>query len=266
MPMTLSADNFEFICRLVNQQVGMALTPDQQLFVEGRLDPVARRLGWDHLQSLVSRLRDHQDHLLVTEVIEALVTHETSFFRDPHYFDELTERILPRLFARRAPERRLTIWCAACATGQEAYSVAMILRERFAQELQEWNLNLLATDLSFTALQKARIGHYSDMEVSRGLTDARLAQHFRRQQTGWQIDHGLMQIVRFRQVNLTSVWPYLPPVDLVLMRNVLIYMSQTARQSILNRMQKTLHPDGCLMLGSSESANALNLPVVRVQS
>ena len=264
--MTLSEDNFEFICHLVDQQIGMAITPDQQRFVESRLDPVALRRGWNHLQPLVSRLRDHQDHLLITEVIEALITHETSFFRDPHYFDELAERILPRMFARRAHERSLTIWCAACATGQEAYSVAMILRERFSQELQEWNLNLLATDLSSTALQQAQIGHYSDMEVSRGLTDTRLAKYFRRQQNGWQIDDRLLQIVRFRQVNLISVWPYLPPVDLVLMRNVLIYMSQTARRSILNRMQKTLHPDGCLMLGSSECFNERNLPVVRVQS
>ncbi|MDA1232553.1 MAG: protein-glutamate O-methyltransferase CheR, partial [Planctomycetota bacterium] len=191
--------------------------------------------------------------------------HETSFFRDPHYFDELTERILPRLITRRTPERRLTIWCAACATGQEPYSVAMILRERFAMQLLDWDVSLLATDLSLTALQQAQTGRYSDVEASRGLSDARLAQHFRRQQTGWQIDERLQHMVRFHQVNLTSVWPNLPPVDLVLLRNVLIYMSPATRQSILTRMQKALQPDGCLMLGSTESAAIPNLSIVCVR-
>ena len=250
---------------MLKDQVGMALAADQHIFVESRLQPVAQRHGWNHLQSLISRLRDHNDRPLTTEVIEALVTHETSFFRDPHYFDELTERILPRLIARCAPERCLTIWCAACATGQEAYSVAMILRERFALQLQDWDVNFLATDLSSTALQQAQTGRYLDVEVRRGLTDARLAQHFRREQTGWQIDDRLKQMVRFGQVNLTTTWPQLPAVDLVLLRNVLIYMSPGTRQSILARMQKTLHPEGCLMLGSTESATAPNLPIASVR-
>jgi len=264
--MALSTDQFEFVRRLLDEQVGMVLEADQNLFVVNRLLPVAQRHGWSHLEPLISRLRDHHDRLLVREVIESLVTHETSFFRDQHYFDELTEHILPRAIARRASERQLTIWCAACSTGQEAYSIAMILRERFADQLRDWKVELLATDVSSRAIEQAQFGRYSDVEVRRGVSNARLAQHFRRESTGWRIDDRLKQMIRFQQTNLTAGWPQLPPLDLVLLRNVLIYMSISARQSILTRMQRTLHPEGCLMLGSTESANLPNLRVASVRA
>lgn len=257
--MTFLPNHFEFIRRLLEEQVGMALEADQEQFVASRLLPVAQRHGWSGLEPLMARLRDHNDRLLAQEVIEALVTHETSFFRDPHYFDELTERVLPRLIARRAPERRLAIWCAACSTGQEAYSVAMILRERFAVQLRDWNVELLATDLSAKALQQAQSGRYSDVEVSRGLSAARLAQHFRRETTTWRIDERLQRAVRFQQAILTGVWPKLPSLDLVLLRNGVIYMSPATRQRILTRLQQTLHPAGRLMLGSTESIGLSSL-------
>lgn len=189
-----------------------------------------------------------------------------SAFQDPHYFDELTERVLPRLIARRAPERRLAIWCAACSTGQEPYSVAMILRERFTEQLRDWNVGLLATDVSSRALEQAQSGRYSDVEVHRGLSDARLAQHFRRAPTGWRIDDRLQQMVRIHQTNLTGTWPQLPTLDPVLLRNVLIYMNPATRQSILTRVQHALHPEGCLMLGSTESANVPNLQITCVRA
>lgn len=264
--MKLAADQFEFICRLLEEQVGMALEADQKLFAESRLRPVAQCHGWNSLDPLISRLRDQNDRLLAKEVIESLVTHETSFFRDPHYFDELTERVLPRLIARRATDRRLTIWCAACSTGQEAYSVAMILRERFTEQLRDWNVELLATDVSSRAIDQAQSGRYTDVEVRRGLSDARLAQHFRLESTCWRIDDRLQQMVRFHQTNLTGTWPQLPTLDLVLLRNVLIYMNTTTRQFILTRMQRALHPEGCLMLGSTESANAQNLQIACVRA
>lgn len=264
--MTPSVDQFEFIRRLVEEQAGMVLDADQEKFVGGRLLPVARRHGYSHLDPLIERLQNQRDRLLAQEVIESLVTHETSFFRDAHYFDELTERVLPRLIARRAAERRLSIWCAACSTGQEAYSVAIILRERFAQQLKGWNVDLLATDLSSAALQQAQAGHYSEVELRRGLSDARLAQHFRREPTGWRIDDSIKQAVRFQQSNLTGTWPQLPTLDLILLRNVLIYMSPATRQAILTRMQRTLHAEGCLMLGSSESASVPNLQIATVRA
>ncbi|MDB5389625.1 MAG: methyltransferase, CheR-type [Planctomycetaceae bacterium] len=253
--MTLTADQFEFLRHLLDQQIGMSLEADQQLFVTHRLLPVARRHGWNDLDSLLAQLRDPRDNRLVQEVSEALVTHETSFFRDAHYYDELSDHVLPRLIARRTPERRLTIWCAACSTGQEAYSVAMLLRERFAEQLRGWNIELLATDLSSRALEQARAGQYSDVEVRRGISDCRLTQHFHREPNGWRIDDHVKQMVRFQQANLIGGWPQLPLQDLVLLRNVLIYMSPSTRQSIITRIQKLLHPEGCLMLGSTETSN-----------
>ena len=251
----LDNNSFAFICQLVEEQAGIAIEADQDQFVACRLHPVAQKHGFDSLEPMVAQLRNRSERHLIQDVIESLVTHETSFFRDAHYFDELTERILPRLIARRTPGRRLSIWCAACSTGQEAYSVAMILRERFAQQLNDWHIKLLATDLSEISLQQARSGRYTDVEVRRGLSPARLTQHFRKDGDGWQIDDRLKRIVLFQQLNLTSVWPPFPQMDLVLLRNVLVYMSPATREKILTRMQRVLHPDGCLILGSSESSS-----------
>ncbi len=261
--MTLSSDHFEFICRFLDEQAGIALEADQNMFVASRLLPVAQRHGWTNLDSLINKLRDHHDRLLAQEVVESLVTHETSFFRDPHYFDELTEHTLPRIIACRVPERRLAIWCAACSTGQEAYSVAMILQERFAEQLRDWSVDLLASDLSATALQQAQSGCYTEVEIRRGLSDARRAQHFRRESTCWRINDRLRQMVRFQKTNLNGTWPQLPTFDLVLLRNVLIYMTPSTRQSILTRIRNSLHPTGYLMLGSTESTNFSSLQIAR---
>ncbi|MEI8018138.1 MAG: protein-glutamate O-methyltransferase CheR [Schlesneria sp.] len=250
----LDNNSFAFICELLEDQAGIAIEGDQDKFVACRLLPVAQKHGFDSLEPMMTQLRTGCDRRLIQEVIESLVTHETSFFRDAHYFDELTERILPRLIARQAPERRLSIWCAACSTGQEAYSVAMILREQFAQRLNDWHIELLATDLSEISLQQARSGRYTDVEVRRGLTPARLTQHFRQDGDGWQIDDRLKRMVRFQQLNLTAVWPPFPTMDLILLRNVLVYMNPATREKILTRMQRILHSEGRLILGSSESS------------
>ena len=251
----LDKNGFAFICQLLEQQAGIAIEADQDQFVAFRLLPVAQKHGFESLEPLITQLRNRSERHLIQDVIESLVTHETSFFRDAHYFDELTERILPRLSAHRAPERRLSIWCAACSTGQEAYSVAMILRERFAQQLNNWHIELLATDLSENSLQQAQSGRYSDVEVRRGLSAPRLTQHFRQDGDGWQIDDRLKKMVRFQQLNLTSAWLPFPTMDLILLRNVLVYMNPATREKILTRMQRVLHSEGCLILGSSESSS-----------
>ena len=251
----LDKTGFAFICQLLGQQAGIVIEADQDQFVACRLLPVAQKHGFDSLDPLIAQIRNRSERHLIKDVIESLVTHETSFFRDAHYFDELTERILPRLIARRTPERRLSIWCAACSTGQEAYSVAMILRERFAQQLDNWHIELLATDLSEISLKQAQSGRYSDVEVRRGLSAPRLAQHFRQDGDGWQIDDRLKKMVRFQQLNLTTVWPPFPTMDLILLRNVLVYMNPVTREKILTRMQRVLHSEGSLILGSSESSS-----------
>ncbi len=251
----LDKNGFAFICQFLEQQAGIAIEADQDQFVACRLLPVAQKHGFDSLESMIVQLQNRRERHLIQDVIESLITHETSFFRDAHYFDELTERILPRLIARRTSERRLSIWCAACSTGQEAYSVAMILRERFAQQLNDWHIELLATDLSEISLQQAQTGRFTEVEVRRGLSVPRLTQHFRQDGDGWQIDDRLKRMVRFEQLNLTNVWPPFSSMDLILLRNVLVYMSPATRQKILTRMQRVLHSDGCLILGSSESSS-----------
>ena len=250
--MTITTEQFEFIRRLMEEQVGLLLDPTQNLFVASRLLTVARRHGWDQLDPFFAHLQRDNDRAFVQELTESLLTHETSFFRDSHYFEKLTEQVLPQLIARRSNERRLSIWCAACSTGQEAYSLAMILRERFREQLRGWQVELLATDVSTRAIELARAGIYSEVEVRRGLSEIRLSQHFRRQQSGWLINEELRQLIRFQQMNLIGSWSQISAPDLVLLRNVLIYMSPLSRQSILSRMERIVPADGVLMLGSTE--------------
>lgn len=253
--MYLTAEQFDFLRRLLEEQVGMALEADQQLFAASRLQPVARRYGWASLDPLMTKLRNPAERLLIQEAIEALLTHETSFFRDPHYFDDLADRILPGLIARRADARRLKLWCAACSTGQEPYSLAMLLKERFADRLREWQIELLATDVSVQAITQAQNGHYSEVELRRGLSDVRVHSHGRRTQQGWQIADSLRHSVRFQRLNLLNGSPEGGPFDLVLLRNVLIYMSPESRRTVVARIQRSLANDGHLLLGSTESAS-----------
>ncbi len=261
--MSLAPDDFELVRDLVDQQLGMSLEDDQQEFVTTRLSSLARRLGMSSAEVLIAGLRSTSNRALQQEACEALVTHETSFFRDPHYFEELTKRVIPSLIEARAAERRLKIWCAACSTGQEAYSLAIILREQFTERLRGWNVDLLASDFSSKALHQAKTGQFSDVEISRGLTPARQAQHFRRDASGWTIDEQLRKMIRFERINLFGPWPDIENVDLVLLRNVLIYMKPASRQLLQQRLRRVLHPGGLLMLGSTESAASFDVACVR---
>lgn len=263
--MMLQPDEFAYIQNLMAENAGISLEADQDQFVVGRLQAVAARFGLKQPSLLIARMRDHNDRIVMQQVVESLVTHETSFFRDPHFYDEIAERLLPELIAGRNAERRLSIWCAACSTGQEPYSIAMILRERFAAQLDGWQVEIFASDLSAAALQQARSGAYSDVEIRRGLSEARLAVHFRKSPAGWQIDDRLRKSVQFQQVNLMGTWPAFPPIDLILLRNVLVYMTPSTRQTILTRMQRCLRANGWLMLGSSETANIPNLRIANVR-
>lgn len=261
--MSLTLDDFDFVRELATQQLGMALENDQQHFVTTRLSALARRLGMSNVEILLAGLRNGSNRTLQQEACEALVTHETSFFRDPHYFDELSKRVIPSLIESRIAQRQLTIWCAACSTGQEVYSLAMILREQFNERLRGWRVDLLASDFSSKALQQAKAGHFSDVEMSRGLTPARQAQHFRRDTSGWLVDEQLQRMIRFERINLLGPWPDIENVDLVLLRNVLIYMHPTSRQRVIQKLARVLHPHGVVMLGSTEAAGSSEISCIR---
>ena len=264
--MHLTADQFEYLKVWLEAEIGLVIESDQAFFVASRLYPLITRYGWNDYAPLIARLKDRTEYSLAQDVIESLLTHETSFFRDAHYFDELVSRTLPRIIERRASERRLAIWCAACSTGQEAYSIAMLLRERFSEQLRGWHVEILATDLSNRAIQQARAGMYTEVEVRRGLSDARVVLHFRQDGIHWKIDDRLKQMIQFQQVNLKGNWPPIPMMDLILVRNVLVYMHPSTRERILKRMQQALHSAGHLMLGCSESMPVSGISTVSARS
>jgi chemotaxis protein methyltransferase CheR len=262
--MTLAARDFELVRKLLREHAGMVLEKGKEYLAESRLTAVAREERCASLQELVNRLRAERWNGLHRKVVEAMTTNETSFFRDVRCFEALRKRVLPDLIAERADRRRLAIWCAGCASGQEVYSVAMLLREHFPG-LSQWHVSLLATDLSRHVLERARTGRYRALEVGRGLPDALLAKYFRRQGADWEIVEELRTAVEFRELNLAEPWPVLGEMDLVLMRNVLIYLDADTRRKVFDRLVRVLGPRGYLVLGTAEAAIRTHEALERVE-
>jgi chemotaxis protein methyltransferase CheR len=250
---SIAPADFAYVRELVHRRSAVFLEAGKEYLVESRLLPVAQASGEGSLHRLVSRLRRSPDGPLHRQVVEAMMTNETSWFRDHHPYDALESVILPELLQRRAGERRLTVWSAAAASGQEPYSIAMVLHERLAGD-PGWDLRVLATDLSEEMVRRTRAGRYSQLEVNRGLPAARLVRHFTRAGTEWQVNEPLRRLVHVRQLNLAAPFPPLPPVDVVFLRNVLIYFQPETRREIFDRVRKVLRPDGYLFLGGAETA------------
>ena len=186
------------------------------------------------------------------QVMDALTTNETSFFRDFHPFEALRHHVLPRLIEQRAGVKRLSIWSAASSTGQELYTIAMLIREYFPQ-LRDWNITILGTDLSTTVLDQAKQGTYSQIEVNRGLPAAFLLKHFTKNDTKWTIKDDIKKMVEYRQMNLVKPWPIMPVFDVVFIRNVMIYFDVESKRGILKRIRQCLQPQGYLFLGTAET-------------
>ncbi|MER2581574.1 MAG: protein-glutamate O-methyltransferase CheR [Candidatus Competibacter sp.] len=252
----ISKSDFNYVRDLVRRHSAISLEPDKAYLIETRLAPLARQTGFDSLQALIASLRTNPGADLRDRVIEAMFTHETSFFRDGHPFEILKSMILPNLLAKRSPSQNLTIWCAACSSGQEPFSVAMLAREHFP-DLARGRLRTIATDLSEPILARAREGLYTQTEINRGLPPALLARYFDKQGSCWRLKLEIRRMVDFQRSNLAEEWPNLPSPDIIFMRNVLIYFDQETKKSILSKIRKTLKPDGYLILGSSETT--LNL-------
>jgi chemotaxis protein methyltransferase CheR len=251
--MTITPADFAYVRDLVHQRSAIFLEPGKEYLVESRLLPIVQASGEGSLARLVRRLRSSPDGPLHKQVVEAMATNETSWFRDHHPYDALESVILPDLLARRATERRLTIWSAAAASGQEAYSIAMVLHDRLAAD-PAWNLRVLATDLSEEMVRRTKAGRYSQLEINRGLPAAKLVRHFTRAGTEWQVNEPLRRLVEVRQLNLAAPFPPLPPVDVLFLRNVLIYFKADTRREIFDRVRRVLRPDGYLVLGGAETA------------
>ena len=250
--MGLGERDFETLQGLVKEHAAIVLEPSKAYLVETRLAPLALREGIESIEVLVERLRNTHFGPLHAKVVDAMTTSETSFFRDFHPFEALRKTILPELIRRREGQRKLHIWCGASSSGQEPYTIAMLLNEDFPQ-LREWSVTLLATDISEEMLARARSGRFSPLEVNRGLPSPLLVRYFKRDGAEWQLEEDVRRLVQFRPLNLVKAWPPMPPLDLIFLRNVLIYFDLEARRKILGRIRQALEPDGYLFLGATET-------------
>ncbi len=262
--MSMTPGDFDYVRRLLYDRAAIVLEPGKEYLAESRLLPVARAAGFSSLRELVLRLQTQKQTALHERVVEAMTTNETSFFRDTHPFEAVRLTLVPELLKKREREQCLNLWCAACSSGQEPYSLLMLLREHFPC-LDSWTVRLIASDLSQEMLTRAREGRYSQLEVSRGLPAPLLQKYFQRQGDEWQIRGELRRAVEFRQINLAEPFPLLPPIDLVFMRNVLIYFDVETKKAILGRVRKLLRADGYLFLGGSESTINLDAEFERLQ-
>jgi chemotaxis protein methyltransferase CheR len=251
--MAITPANFKFVQDFARDTAAIVLEAGKEYLVETRLSPIAKQAGFATLDDFINQLRkDTKATLFHEQVIDAITTNETSFFRDFHPFEALRQHILPRLIEQRSGVRRLNIWSAASSTGQEAYTVAMIIREHFPQ-LRDWNVQILGTDLSPTVLAQARQGIYSQLEVNRGLPAPLLMKYFTKVDAKWGLKDDVKKLVEFRQMNLIKPWPMMPVFDVVFIRNVMIYFDVESKKTILKRVRQCLQPQGCIFLGTAET-------------
>ena len=252
----MSPVDYEYLRKCLKERSGLVLSADKQYLVESRLLPVARSAGFANLGDLVRALMLGNTGVLMTAVVEAMMTHESFFFRDKLPFDHFRQTIMPALIAARSNVRTIRIWCAAASTGQEPYSLAMCLRE-MEQKIAGWRIELLATDIGNDVLDKARQGLYSQFEVQRGLPIQLLIKHFTQVGELWQIAPDIRSMVKYQQLNLLADFAKLGRFDLILCRNVLIYFDTEAKISVLNRLARSTASDGYLMLGAAEAVVGL---------
>jgi chemotaxis protein methyltransferase CheR len=260
----VTEQDFEFICKLLQTHSAIALEPGKQYLVESRLTPIVRQLQLSSISQLVTQLRGPSSNGLLARVVEAMVTTETSWFRDLHPFETLKKSVIPALIQRRKDERKLNIWCAASSTGQEPYSIALLIREQFP-ELLAWKVTLMATDISRDVLARAREGKYNQIEVNRGLPATMLVKYFQQQGTNWQLNPEVRGMVDFSELNLAQPWPHIPRMDLVMIRNVMIYFDVEMKKAILSRIKNLLRSDGYLVLGGAETTFNLDDSYKRVE-
>jgi chemotaxis protein methyltransferase CheR len=256
-PSPVTEGDFDYIRDLVREQSALTLEPGKEYLVESRLDPLARQQGFASFPQMVRSLRSGPVGDLHRKVVEAMANNETSFFRDARVFGMLTKSILPALIAGRSAERSLSIWCAACSSGQEPYSVAMALREH-CPSLGNWDIRIIASDMCRDVLARAQTGRYSQFEISRGLPASLLVKYFDQRGPVWEIHPQIRRMVEFREINLIQSWTTLPGMHLILMRNVLIYVDVKTKKAVLEKAGRLLAPYGYLVLGGAETTTTLD--------
>jgi len=245
-------DDFAFFTKYIYDQTGLVLGPDKMYLIESRLAPLARKYNHANIDLLVGQLRASKAPDLHRDIVDAMMTNESFFFRDGKPFEQFRQLVLPGLLQSRAAKKSFRIWCAAASTGQEPYTLAMILKEE-AAKLAGWRVDIVGTDISHDALDRARAGIYTQFEVQRGLPIQLLVKYFKQDGDKWQIAPEIRNAVQYRNFNLLSDFASLGSYDVIFCRNVLIYFDQKTKGTILDRMAKLLPSDGLLYLGGAET-------------
>lgn len=248
----MTPDQFDFIAKILKDRSGLALTGDKMYLLESRLTPIARKHGLEDLGALVNEVQTKKSEPMTREITEAMTTNESFFFRDGRPFDMFREYVLPQLLESRSNRKTLRIWSAACSSGQEPYSLAMILKEE-AAKLQDWRIEIIATDLSGDILEKAKVGIYSQFEVQRGLPIQLLMKYFEQNNEMWQIDSAIRAMVKYQEINLLEDLASLGKFDVVFCRNVLIYFDQPTKTKVLDAISRQMPKDGYLFMGAAET-------------
>lgn len=250
---TMSSDVSKAFFRMLEENVGISLDASKEYLLPSRLEPLARAHGFSSVAPFL-------ESLLITPVgsnhwmaFEAMTTNETMFFRDGFPFEILKKLVLPEIIQRKSASKELNIWCAASSSGQEPYSLAILLKDSF-QNLLDWKVNFIATDICDVVLNRSKDAVYSEMEVRRGLNQEQIFKHFTPLPDGkYQLNLNIRQTIKFLKLNLVKEWPLMPKFDLVLLRNVLIYFNKDIKDLVLKKMHTQLSEDGIILLGTSES-------------
>ena len=254
--MSVAPADFDYVRKMVRERSAIVLDDGKEYLVESRLTAVARREGIASVSDLIKRLREAPQGPLQRLIVEAMTTNESSFFRDVKPYTALRQTVLPGLLRLRAAERSLQVWSCACSTGQEPYSIAMLLSD--FPELSTWKVRIFATDLSSEMVQRARAGIFSQLEVNRGLPVAMLVKHFEKRGLEWHIRENLRRNLEFRELNLAGPWAGVPRPDIVMLRNVLIYFDMDTKRQILGKVRQLLRPGGFMFLGTAETTMNLD--------
>lgn len=248
----IQTEDFELLRGVVKSRSGLTLSPDKAYLLENRLMAVARKWGMDDIDGLATTVRGEPGEELLREITEAMTTNETLFFRDNSPFEQLQKVVFPRLMANRQSTRHIRIWSAGCSSGQEPYSISMVLKE-LGPILNDWRIDILATDISRAMLEKARSGLYTQFEVQRGLPIAMLMKYFKQSGDKWEMDPAIRAMVKFEEFNLLDDPTRLGQFDIVFCRNVLIYLDQPTKTKVLEGIFRLMLPDSVLYMGGAET-------------
>ncbi|WP_447968337.1 CheR family methyltransferase [Nitrospira sp. M1] len=256
MSQSLSEAEMQFISDLVREHSAIVVEAKKEYLVRARLDPIVKEEGLTSITDLVSQLRGTPYGQLHRRIIEAMTTNETSFFRDLTPFEALRDTVLPDLMKKRAGSKYVNIWCGASSSGQEPYTMALVIRELFS-DIDSWSIKIFATDISTEMLHRCKEGKYSQLEVNRGLPVKLLLKYFSKRGLCWHVNDQLRKMIEFKEMNLVGQWLPFPKLDIVFLRNVLIYFDVETKKRILAKIREHMSPDGYLFLGGSETT--LNL-------